>query len=97
MMSYYIIKLSRYSCKDLLYCPCSHTARSLGAAAGYSSALKGPVCDWRAVTTLRIHYLIYLEGACAGNLVGTFALVRCNEDISSAGTGPFAVIANGRG
>jgi hypothetical protein len=41
----YYTKLSRYSRKDLLYCPCSHTARSLGAAASYSLAQKGPVCD----------------------------------------------------
>jgi hypothetical protein len=38
-------KLSRYSRKDLLYCPCSHTARSLGATASYSLAQKGPICD----------------------------------------------------
>ena len=66
------------------------------AAAGYSSALKGPVCNWREVTTLRIHYLIYLGEACAGNSVGMLALIRSNEGIS-ASAGPLAVIFDGRG
>ena len=52
----YYTKLSRYSRKDLLYCPCSHSKVTRGDA-GNSLTLTRPAHDWCAVTMLRIFHI----------------------------------------